>query len=334
MADRHALMLLDSASLYFRAFYGVPDSVKAPDGSPVNAVRGLLDMITRLVTDHRPDRLVACWDEDWRPAFRVAAIPSYKAHRAVGGAEAAAAASSDGVAVAEEVPDALAPQVPVIAEVLAALGIARAGAEGFEADDVIGTLTAREVARPAGERSPVLVVTGDRDLFQLVDDDAPVRVLYTIRGIKDIEVVDAARLREKYAVASGSAYADMAVLRGDPSDGLPGVAGIGEKTAAAMLAKYDDLPGVLAARDAGDRGLTATQRKRLVDADDYLAVAPGVVRVAADAPVRLADGRDPAGPDAFALPREPVDGAALVDLTARWGLESSVRRVLTALANR
>ena len=334
MADRHALMLLDSASLYFRAFYGVPDSVKAPDGTPVNAVRGLLDMIARLVTDHRPDRLVACWDEDWRPAFRVAAIPSYKAHRAVGGAEAAAAASSDGVAVAEEVPDALAPQVPVIAEVLAALGIARAGAPGYEADDVIGTLTAREVARPAGERTPVLVVTGDRDLFQLVDDEAPVRVLYTIRGIKDIEVVDAARLRERYGVASGSAYADMAVLRGDPSDGLPGVAGIGEKTAAAMLATYDDLPGLLAARDAGDRGLTATQRKRLVDADDYLAVAPGVVRVAADAPVRLADGADPAAADAFTLPREPVDGAALVDLTARWGLESSVRRVLTALANR
>ncbi|MCG7287655.1 5'-3' exonuclease [Cellulomonas sp. ACRRI] len=334
MADRHALMLLDSASLYFRAFYGVPDSVKAPDGTPVNAVRGLLDMIARLVTDHRPDRLVACWDEDWRPAFRVAAIPSYKAHRAVGGAEAAAAASSDGVAVAEEVPDALAPQVPVIAEVLAALGIARAGAPGYEADDVIGTLTAREVARPAGERTPVLVVTGDRDLFQLVDDEAPVRVLYTIRGIKDIEVVDAARLRERYGVASGSAYADMAVLRGDPSDGLPGVAGIGEKTAAAMLATYDDLPGLLAARDAGDRGLTATQRKRLVDAEDYLAVAPGVVRVAADAPVRLADGADPAAADAFTLPREPVDGAALVDLTARWGLASSVRRVLTALANR
>jgi len=334
MADRHALMLLDSASLYFRAFYGVPDSVKAPDGSPVNAVRGLLDMIARLVTDHRPDRLVACWDEDWRPAFRVAAIPSYKAHRAVGGAEAAAAASSDGVAVAEEVPDALAPQVPVIAEVLAALGIARAGAPGYEADDVIGTLTAREVARPAGERTPVLVVTGDRDLFQLVDDEVPVRVLYTIRGIKDIEVVDAARLRERYAVSSGGAYADMAVLRGDPSDGLPGVAGIGEKTAASMLAKYGDLPGLLAARDAGDRGLTATQRQRLVDADDYLAVAPGVVRVAADAPVRLADGTDPAAADAFALPREPVDGAALVDLTARWGLESSVRRVLTALANR
>ncbi|GIG26845.1 5'-3' exonuclease [Cellulomonas denverensis] len=308
------LMLLDTASLYFRAYYGVPDSVKAPDGTPVNAVRGLLDMIARLVTDHRPTRLVACWDEDWRPAFRVEAIPSYKAHRV-----------AEGSTEQEEVPDTLAPQVPVIAEVLAALGIARAGAAGFEADDVIGTLTHRESGH-----GPVLVVTGDRDLFQLVDDDAPVRVLYTIRGIKDIEQVDTARLAEKYAVASGSAYADMAVLRGDPSDGLPGVAGIGEKTAAALLARYGDLATLLAARDAGDPGLTATQRRRLTEAADYLAVAPGVVRVATDAPVTLAPRR--AGGDSFDLPREPADPEALVDLTARWGLESSVRRVLNALA--
>jgi 5'-3' exonuclease len=308
------LMLLDTASLYFRAYYGVPDSVNAPDGTPVNAVRGLLDMIARLVADHRPTRLAACWDEDWRPAFRVEAIPSYKAHRV-------AAGSTD----AEEVPDTLAPQVPVIAEVLAALGIARAGAAGYEADDVIGTLTARESGH-----GPVLVVTGDRDLFQLVDDDAPVRVLYTIRGIKDIEQVDTARLTERYAVASGAAYADMAVLRGDPSDGLPGVAGIGEKTAAALLARYGDLATLLAARDTGDPGLTATQRRRLTEAADYLAVAPGVVRVADDAPVVLAPRRG--GSDTLDLPRDPADPEALVDLTERWGLESSVRRVLTALA--
>ena len=324
MTDR--LMLLDTASLYFRAFYGVPDKVKAADGSSVNAVRGLLDMIAKLVATYEPTRLVACWDDDWRPQWRVDLLPSYKAHRVV----EAVPVGAD----VEEVPDPLEAQIPLIREALAVLGIPVVGAAEHEADDVIGTLTAREVARPAGERTPVLVVTGDRDLFQLVDDEVPVRVLYTIRGIKDIEVVDAARLRERYAVSSGGAYADMAVLRGDPSDGLPGVAGIGEKTAASMLAKYGDLPGLLAARDAGDRGLTATQRQRLTDADDYLAVAPGVVRVAADAPVRLADGTDPAAADAFALPREPVDGAALVDLTARWGLESSVRRVLTALANR
>ncbi|HEY0217241.1 MAG TPA: 5'-3' exonuclease [Cellulomonas sp.] len=329
------VMLLDSASLYFRAYYGVPESVTAPDGSPVNAVRGLLDMIARLLTDHRPDRLVACWDEDWRPAFRVAAIPSYKAHRVVGGAEAAAAAvGGTGPAAAEEVPGTLAPQVPVIAAVLAALGIARAGAAGFEADDVIGTLTAREVARPAAERGPVLVVTGDRDLFQLVDDAAGVRVLYTVRGIKDIEQVDQARLTDRYAVPTGAAYADLAVLRGDPSDGLPGVAGIGEKTAATLLARYGDLAGVLAARDSGDAGLTATQRRRLTEAADYLEVAPAVVRVAPDAPVELAGTPGAADPAAFRLPHEPADPEALVDLAARWGLESSVRRVLAALARR
>jgi 5'-3' exonuclease len=309
------LLLLDTASLYFRAFFGVPDSVRAPDGTPVNAVRGLLDMVARLVVDHRPTRLVACWDDAWRPAFRVAAIPSYKAHRV--------AREVPGTTGEEDVPAALAAQVPVIVEVLAALGITRVGAPGFEADDVIGTLVAREVARPPADRAAVDVVTGDRDLFQLVDDAAGVRVLYPVKGVKDLEVVDAARLAERYSVASGRAYADMAVLRGDPSDGLPGVAGIGEKTAAALIHRYGDLAGVLAARDSGDPGLTATQRRRLQEASAYLEVAPMVVRVASDAPV--GDLRD-------TLPHQPVDPGALVDLVARWGLASSVNRVLDALA--
>lgn len=310
------LLLLDSASLYFRAFFGVPDSVKAPDGTPVNAVRGLLDMIARLVQDRRPTRLVACWDDDWRPAFRVEAIPSYKAHRV--------AQAVPGGSDVEEVPDLLTPQVPVIVEVLEAFGIARVGAPGFEADDVIGTLVAREKARPAEERAAVDVVTGDRDLFQLVDDEAHVRVLYTVRGIKDLEVVDAARLAERYAVASGQAYADMAVLRGDPSDGLPGVPGIGEKTAATLVHRYGSLDGILAARDAGDPGLTATQRRRLTEAADYLAVAPRVVQVAPDAPV---------GDVPDALPRVAADPERLVALAERWGLASSVKRVVDALAS-
>ncbi|MFC8190985.1 5'-3' exonuclease H3TH domain-containing protein [Cellulomonas sp. NPDC057328] len=308
------LLLLDTASLYFRAYFGVPDSVKAPDGTPVNAVRGLLDMIARLVTDRRPTRLVACWDDDWRPQFRVDAIPSYKAHRV--------AQEVPGGTAVEEVPDTLSPQVPVIVDVLAALGVARLGAPGFEADDVIGTLVARETARPAGERAAVDVVTGDRDLFQLVDDEVPVRVLYTVKGIKDLLVVDQALLAEKYAVPTGRAYADMATLRGDASDGLPGVAGIGEKTAAALIHRYGTLEGVLAARDAGDAGLTATQRRRLTEAADYLAVAPTVVRVAADAPVADVDDR---------LPATPADPDALVALAERWGLASSVRRVVDAL---
>lgn len=303
------LLLLDTASLYFRAFFGVPDSVRAPDGTPVNAVRGLLDMTARLVTARRPAGLVACWDDDWRPAFRVAAIPSYKAHRLADGG-------------AEEVPDGLTAQIPLIVEVLEAFGIARVGAPGYEADDVIGTLTARETSRPDGERRPVEVVTGDRDLFQLVDDAAPVRVLYTARGISDLDVVDQARLAERYDVPTGAAYADMATLRGDSSDGLPGVAGIGEKTAAQLLHRYGSLQGVLVALDAGDPGLTPAQRRRLTEGLPYLAVAPEVVRVARDAPV--ADAAD-------ALPQSPADHERLVGLAQRWGLTSSVTRLVEAL---
>jgi len=320
------LLLLDTASLYFRAFFGVPGSITAPDGTPVNAVRGLLDMIATLVADRRPQRLVACWDDDWRPAFRVEAIPSYKAHRV--------AREEPGTTGVEEVPDALLTQVPVIVDVLAALGVARVGAPGYEADDVIGTLATREVARAAaageapaspvgrGDRARVEVVTGDRDLFQLVDDAAGVRILYPTKGVRNLDVVDQARLAERYGLPSGAAYADMAVLRGDPSDGLPGVPGIGEKTAVALLDRFGDLAGVLAARDAGDPGLTATQRRRLTEAADYLDVAPVVVQVARDAPLPDLDD---------ALPGAPADPDALAALTERWGLRSSVDRVLDAL---
>lgn len=310
MPDARPLLLLDTASLYFRAYFGVPQSVRAADGTPVNAVRGLLDMMARLVTARRPGRLVACWDADWRPAFRVAAIPSYKAHRQ----------APDG---GEEVPDALAPQVPVIAEVLDALGVARIGVPGYEADDVIGALTARESARPPAQRSPVEIVTGDRDLFQLVDDTAAVQVLYTLKGIGDLEVVDEARLTERYDVRGGQGYADMAVLRGDPSDGLPGVPGIGEKTAVALLRRFGHLAGVVAAAEAGDPGLTATQRRRLLEARDYLAVAPGVVQVARDLPL-------PDVPDA--LPIAPADPDRLMVLADRWRLASSLTRLVDALA--
>jgi 5'-3' exonuclease len=302
------LMLLDSASLYFRAFHGVPDNVVAPDGSPVNAVRGFLDMVATLVRTRRPERLVACWDEDWRPAFRVAAIPSYKAHRL-----------ADPVTNREDTPPALDPQVPVIEDVLAALGVARVGAAGYEADDVIGTLAAAEVA--AGAPADVEVVTGDRDLFQLVDDGAGVRVLYIGRGVRNLEVVDAARLRQRYGVAEGRLYADMAILRGDPSDGLPGVPGIGEKTAAGLIARYCGLEGLLAAVQDGDPGLSAGQRTKLTAAADYLAAAPGVVRVALDAPVPDVDDT---------LPRTPADHDAVVALAERWGLESSLSRVVRA----
>jgi 5'-3' exonuclease len=301
------LMLLDTASLYFRAYFGVPESVKAPDGTPVNAVRGLLDFIARLVSDHSPDDLVACMDADWRPQWRVDLIPSYKAHRV---AEVVPAGSD-----VEEVPDTLSPQVPVIEAVLDALGIARVGVAGYEADDVIGTFT----ARAAG---PVDIVTGDRDLYQLVDDARGVRVLYPVKGVGTLSIVDEATLREKYGV-DGPGYADLALLRGDPSDGLPGVAGIGEKTAAKLLASYGDLAGILAAaRDVGS-AVTPAQRKRLAEAHDYLQVAPKVVRVAGDVPLPRVT---------TALPRTPRDPEGLTSLARRWGLGGSLTRVVDTLA--
>lgn len=309
-ADGAPLLLLDSASMYFRAFYGVPDSVRAPDGTPVNAVRGFLDAVARLVLARRPARLVACWDEDWRPQFRVDAIASYKAHRV----------AADG---AEDVPDLLTPQVPVIADLLAAFGIPRIGAPGAEADDVIGTLTTRERSRPDAQRVPVEIMTGDRDLFQLVDDAGPVRVLYPVKGGGEPLVVDQAVLAQRYGVPTGDGYADLAVLRGDPSDGLPGVPGVGEKTAAAMVSRFGSLAALLAARDAGDPGLTATQAARLTAAADYLAVAPAVVRVLRDLPLPPLDD---------AVPRTPADPEALVALAERWGVTGAVTRLVDALA--
>ncbi|MGS2586916.1 5'-3' exonuclease [Streptomyces hebeiensis] len=300
------LMLLDTASLYFRAYFGVPDSVRAPDGTPVNAVRGLLDFIARLVQDHRPDELVACMDADWRPAWRVELIPSYKAHRV---AEEHAEGPDE-----EETPDTLAPQVPVIEAVLDALGIARVGAEGYEADDVIGTLAGRA-------RGPVDIVTGDRDLYQLVDDARQVRVLYPVKGVGTLQSTDEALLREKYGV-TGAQYVDFAVLRGDPSDGLPGVPGIGEKTAAQLIAEFGDLAGILAAAADPVARLTPARRRRLDESRAYLAVAPTVVRVAGDVPLPAFDP---------ALPREPRDPAALVDLSERWGLRSPLNRLLETL---
>ncbi|MFB9463198.1 5'-3' exonuclease [Streptomyces cinereospinus] len=302
------LMLLDTASLYFRAYFGVPDSVRAPDGTPVNAVRGLLDFVDRLVRDHRPAHLVACMDADWRPQWRVDLIPSYKAHRV---AEEQAAGPD-----VEEVPDTLSPQVPVIEAVLDALGIARVGVEGYEADDVIGAFTARATG-------PVDIVTGDRDLYQLVDDARGVRVLYPLKGVGTLQHTDEAWLREKYGV-DGRGYADLALLRGDPSDGLPGVPGIGEKTAAKLLAEFGDLAGIVAAVDDRTAKLTPTQRRRLDEARPYLAVAPTVVRVASDVPLPDVDTR---------LPRTPRDAAALEALSARWGLGSALQRLLTTLGS-
>ena len=301
-------MLLDSASLYFRAFFGVPDQRTSPEQVPTNALRGFLDMIATLVTAHRPSHLVACWDDDWRPQFRVDLIPTYKTHRLVEGSD-----------VVEESPDDLTPQVPLIREALGAIGIIRLGAAGFEADDVIGTLTERHRGV-----MPVDIVTGDRDLLQLVDDAHGIRVLYTGKGgVREPDVATQSYLLERYAVPTGDAYADMSILRGDTSDGLPGVKGIGDKTAAQLIATYGSLEGLRAAVAAGDPSLRGARRTNLEAAAAYLDVAPTVVRVARDAPVADVD---------LALPRAVADPERLDRLATEYAVTNPVTRLLTALA--
>ncbi|MGR0320738.1 5'-3' exonuclease [Agromyces sp. ZXT2-3] len=315
MADR--LMLLDTASLYFRAFYGVPDSLKRADGTPVNAVRGLLDMIARLVAEFEPTHVVACWDDDWRPHWRVELIPSYKAHRV----EQVVPAGPD----IEEVPDPLEAQLPMIRETLGLLGIPIVGVAAHEADDVIGTLATHATM-------PVDVVSGDRDLFQLVDDDRGVRVIYTARGMNRLELVTNEWVVAKYGIEA-SQYADFATLRGDTSDGLPGVAGVGEKTAAGLLGDFGSLDAMLAvasgdqdAAAAAPATMSASMRAKLTGAHDYLAVAPTVVNVVRDLDLPSAEE--------LGARLAPVTGArreTLEDLAEEWNLGGSVPRVLASL---
>ncbi|MCD9152813.1 5'-3' exonuclease [Aeromicrobium duanguangcaii] len=293
------LLLLDTASLYFRAFYGVPDSIKAADGRPVNAIRGIVDFLATLQSRYEPEVVVAAWDDDWRPAWRVELLDTYKTHRL-----------ADPEAGIEETPDLLAHQVPLIAEVLTLAGATVVGAPEAEADDVIGTLVRRW-------DTGVDVVTGDRDLFQLVDDARDVRILYTARGVSKHDVVDAAWVRDKYGIEP-SQYVDFAVMRGDASDGLPGVAGIGDKTAATLLGEFGDLAGIRAAAADPSSSLRPRIRQSLLDSADYIDAAVQVVTVRPD--LDLAD---------------PVAGAIDVDglraFGEQWNVAGPIERLLESV---
>jgi 5'-3' exonuclease len=294
------MLLVDAPSLYFRAFHGIPEKAARTDaGEPVNAVRGFLDMMATLIRTRRPGRVVCALDYDWRPAWRVKLIPSYKRHRL---------APNGG----EEVPDALVPQVLIILDFLHAIGIPAFGVDDYEADDVLGTLA---VKGPG----PVEVASGDRDLFQLVDKTTT--LLYCGRGVAKLEVCDEPAVLAKYGVPPQS-YADFAALRGDPSDGLPGVPGVGEKTAARLIARYGSLDAIVAAVADPKADFAPGLRGKLAEAADYLKVAPEVVRVAVD--VSLPDF-DPA------LPGEPNDPGALLELAERWNVAGPCRRLVDAL---
>jgi len=271
----------------FRAFFGIPvTAFKAPDGQPVNAVRGFLDMLGRLVTDRKPRAIVVATDKDWRPKFRVDVLPSYKTHRLVQG----------------NMPAELEPQEPIILAVLAAIGVEVIGADGFEAEDVIASLLPKITGS-------VEIVTGDRDLFALVRDP-DVRVLYTQQGIGHLLVVDEAEVERRYGIP-GRSYGDFAVLRGDPSDGLPGVPGVGEKTAAQLVRRFKDLDGIVASGKLGEAANAYIQRARRV----------GV-------PVSFASVPTPTG----TRPRTPRDPAALAKLDKTYGIGSVTERLLRALA--
>jgi 5'-3' exonuclease len=277
-------LFVDGSSLIFRAFYGVPSSIRSPDGKPVNAVRGFMDRLARLIIDRRPARLAVASDEDWRPRWRVDLIPSYKAHR-----------------VAEPVPPALEPQMPVIHEVLAAVGIDFIGVADYEAEDVIASWLAQV---PAGVG--VDIASGDRDLFALVRG-SEVRVLYPEK--KGLAEVDEAEVERRYGIP-GRSYADYAILRGDPSDGLPGLPGVGDRTAADLVRRYGSIAGIL-------------EQARLRDVDrEYLARAARVVPPVADIPVPLPQGRR----DAY-----PVSPEHVVELATRYRLDSAFERLLNAL---
>lgn len=288
-------MACDTSYLFYRAFFGLPATLTSPDGHPVNAVRGTCDFLTRLIERYSPDHLVCAWDDDWRPDWRVELVASYKAHRV----------ADDG---GELVDENLARQIPWIRATLEAAGVPVVGASGYEADDVLASLAAQH-------EETTLVVTGDRDLFQLVDDHTS--VVYAGSSVAKSELITPDDVLARHNVPAAR-YVDYAVLRGDPSDGLPGVKGIGDKTAAALVQQYPTLEAMVEA--AGDPSTTMRPavRRGLQESADYVLRAREVTTTVATLPL--------------AVPVSPgPDRDAVADITERLGLGQSVARLVDAL---
>ncbi len=296
-----SLLLIDSASLWYRAYYGMPDTMVAPDGTPVNAIRGFLDMTARLVSTYNPDRIVACLEGDWRPTWRTDLFPGYKANRVDESGE-------------EEEPDTLGPQIPVLLDLLDFFGIPMVGVDDYEADDLIATFS-------KNEKGPIHVVTGDRDLFQLVDDKRKVRVIYLAKGFSQQEIVDLKWIENKYGIP-GERYALFAMIRGDASDGLPGVRGIGEKGAAVIANTFTTIEEALSAAKADDDRLTPLLRKRLIEGSEYIAIAPKLVHCALDVPLPQME---------IKVPTSPADLSEIYAMKEEYGLGASVDRLIAAL---
>lgn len=300
-------LYFDTATLYYRAFFAVPESITAPDGTPSGAVRGFLDMVSAIAKEFPPQQVVFAWDDDWRPQWRVDLVPSYKLHRID------EEVSDQPEAAFEVVPDALSPQITAIAMILDAIGLPRVGQLGHEADDVLGALVAKSVRSSD-------VVTGDRDLFQLVSDTDDVRVISITKGVKNLEVVDDSYLINRYGIA-GYQYADFSMLRGDPSDGLPGVKGIGEKTAAKLIVEHTDVADLVAAAKNPEITMAPAVRRNLLESQAYIKAASKVVRVKTTAKI----------PKNLDIPSKVKDPESLFDLVEAWGVEKQIKRFLKTL---
>lgn len=299
-----SLMLLDSASLWYRAYFGMPDTLLSPKGEPINAIRGFLDMSARLINIYKPNRLVACLEGDWRPSWRVDLFPGYKANRVDEEGE-------------EEEPDTLSPQIPILLDLLEAFGIATFGVDDYEADDVIATLSKKEVG-------PIRIVTGDRDLFQLVDDKKDVKVVYLAKGLTNHDLVDLSWISKKYEIP-GDRYALFAMIRGDASDGLPGLKGIGEKGAALLANNFKDLDSILVAAENNDERLKPALIKRIIESQEYAGIAPTLVNCALDVPVPTIDHQ---------LMTNKINLELVKSMQDEFGLGASVDRLISAIENR
>jgi len=296
------LMLLDSASLWYRAYYGMPDTLLSPSGMPVNAIRGYLDMTARLISMYSPNRIVACIEGDWRPSWRVDLFPDYKANRLEDESDE------------EEEPETLTPQIPILLDLLDAFGFPMLGVDDYEADDVMATFAVKE-------KGPIRIVTGDRDLFQLVDDKRDVKVVYLAKGVSQHDLVDIKWVSEKYGIP-GDRYALFAMFRGDPSDGLPGVRGIGEKGAALIANNFASVDEALAAAHTNHEILTKSLAKKIIDGTEYLKIAPTLVNCARDVAIPKMD---------ISKPKKPEDLSHIYQMKDEYGLGASVDRLISAL---
>ena len=295
------LMLLDSASLWYRAYFGMPDTLVSPTGQPVNAIRGYLDMTSRLLVKYQPNRIVACLEGDWRPSWRVELFPDYKLNRL----------DEEG---AEEEPDTLGPQIPILLDVLDALGIPLLGVDDYEADDLMATFSVKQPG-------PVRIVTGDRDLFQLADDQRDVKIVYLAKGISNHDLVDLKWIQDKYQIP-GDRYALFAMIRGDSSDGLPGIKGIGEKGAMVIANLFKTMPEVMQAAAGADERLSANIGKKLLESRQYAAIAPKLVGCALDVAIPEME---------ISMPKKPKSLEKIIKLKDEFGLGASIDRIMSAL---